>query len=203
MPRRGPVSASHGKPTRGDAAFAASIDISPSLSLRLRKLLRSAGRLSGWRRQQRDPAQRPAKQPARQVTLRQEQPIIVAGMLPAGASVLERRKARSRPGYNSGNAQAPYDMLAWLADRYRNDGALAVSDTLPARPRPVSRTAVRRHRDEQIRRGVRKARRLAPHLENPIFLPLLQSFCRVSLLFERGYQSLRDGSLLDEDGEWP
>jgi hypothetical protein len=45
---------------------------------------------------------------------------------------------------------------------------------------------------------VRKARRLAPHLENPIFLPLLQSFCCISLLLERGYQSLRDGILLDE-----
>ncbi len=92
-------------------------------------------------------------------------------------------------------------MLAWLADRYRSDGALPVSDCLPARPRPESRMAVRRHRDEQIRRGVCKARRLAPHLENPIFLPLLQSFCRISLLLERGYQSLRDGSLLDQDGE--
>jgi hypothetical protein len=88
-----------------------------------------------------------------------------------------------------------------VAYRHRSDGALAVSDTLPPRPRPVSRIAVRRYRDEQIRRGVRKARRLAPHLENAIFLPLLQSFCRVSLLLERGYQSLRDRSLLDEEGE--
>ncbi len=67
--------------------------------------------------------------------------------------------------------------------------------------RPVSRVAVRRHRDEQIRRGVRKARRLAPHLDNPVFLPLLQSFCCISLLLERGYQSLRDRSLLDDEGE--
>jgi hypothetical protein len=81
MPRRGPVLPLTGNSPGGDAAFAASIDISPSLSLRLRKLLRSAGRLSGWRRQQRDPTQRPAKQPARQVTLCQEQPIVVVGML--------------------------------------------------------------------------------------------------------------------------
>jgi len=70
---------------------------------------------------------------------------------------------------------------------------------LPAPPR--SRILERKKRDEQIRRAVRKARRLAPHLENPVFLPLLQSFCRISLLVERGYAELRKNTLLDENGE--
>lgn len=72
--------------------------------------------------------------------------------------------------------------------------------SLPAAA-PRSRALTASKRDEKIRRRIRKARKLAPHLENPIFLPLLQSFCRVSLLVERGYESLQNGSLLDADGE--
>src|ERR1019366_4732415 len=53
---------------------------------RHRNLLRSAGRLSRWRRQRRDPPQHACEEPARQMTLRQQQPV-VPGMLyqtPAG-----------------------------------------------------------------------------------------------------------------------
>ncbi len=56
-------------------------------------------------------------------------------------------------------------------------------------------------RDEQVRRYVRCVRDLVPHLENPVYAPMLQSFARISLLLERGYSHLREGSLLNKDGE--
>ncbi len=52
-----------------------------------------------------------------------------------------------------------------------------------------------------MRRIVRRARTLAPHLENQVFTPVLQSFARVSLLLGDCYEKLRDGDLLSEDGE--
>jgi len=74
-----------------------------------------------------------------------------------------------------------------------------MTEQLPVAAQP--RILAKRKCDEQVRRAVRKARRFAPHLENPVFLTMLQSFCRISLLLERGYASLRDGSLLDDEGE--
>ena len=60
---------------------------------------------------------------------------------------------------------------------------------------------VRAKRDQRLRRIVRSARRLAPHLDNPVFTPVLQSFGRVSLLLADCYEKLRDGDLLGDDGE--
>jgi len=59
---------------------------SPSPDLVTQNLLRSAGRLSRWRRQRHNPLQHAAKQSPRQMTLRQQQPV-VPGVLyqpPAG-----------------------------------------------------------------------------------------------------------------------
>jgi len=56
-------------------------------------------------------------------------------------------------------------------------------------------------RDEQVRRFVRRLRALVPHLDNPIFLPALQSFARIHKLLDRSYGHLREGSLLNQDGE--
>ena len=61
--------------------------------------------------------------------------------------------------------------------------------------------AVARKRDERMRRIVRRARSLAPHLDNPIFTPVLQSFARVSLLLGDSYEKLRDGNLIGDNGE--
>ena len=60
---------------------------------------------------------------------------------------------------------------------------------------------VTRKRDQQVRRFVRRIRTLAPHVDNPVFAPTLQSFARVSILLERGYAFLRDGGIVGEDHE--
>jgi hypothetical protein len=73
-----------------------------------------------------------------------------------------------------------------------------MSETLPAQP---SRRVVRRQKDQRLRRIVRRARTLAPHLDNPAFGPVLQSFGRVSLLLADSYETLRGAELLNADGE--
>lgn len=65
-----------------------------------------------------------------------------------------------------------------------------------ARPRMPARK-----RDEQVRRLCRRLRTLAPHLDNPAFAPLIQSYAKVSLLLARGYESLRNGEIVGPDGE--
>ena len=52
-----------------------------------------------------------------------------------------------------------------------------------------------------MRRIIRRLRTLAPHLDNPVFLPTLQSFARVSLMLERGYAFLRAADVVGADGE--
>jgi hypothetical protein len=66
---------------------------------------------------------------------------------------------------------------------------------------PMGRAMVRAKRDQRLQRIVRSARSLAPHLDNPIFTPVLQSFGRVSLLLQDSYEKVRSGDLLDDDGE--
>jgi hypothetical protein len=70
---------------------------------------------------------------------------------------------------------------------------------LPARP--ISRSAVKRQRDQRLRRITRQCRKLAPHLDNPAFGPVLQSFGRVSLMLNDAYERIRNEELLNEDGE--
>src|SRR5260370_21852256 len=65
----------------------------------------------------------------------------------------------------------------------------------------VGRAVARAKRDQRMRRIIRRARMLAPHLENQVFTPVLQSFARVSLLLGDCYEKLRDGELLNDDGE--
>lgn len=62
-----------------------------------------------------------------------------------------------------------------------------------------SRSLVRRQRDQQVRRAIRSLRRLAGHLEDQRYLPLLRSYCEVSLLIERAYAELRDKPLINPE----
>ena len=52
-----------------------------------------------------------------------------------------------------------------------------------------------------MRRIVRRARALAPHLDNAAFGPLLQSFGRISLLLADAYEEIRSEDLVASDGE--
>jgi hypothetical protein len=63
-------------------------------------------------------------------------------------------------------------------------------------PRIVLRQA---KRDQRLRRIVRRARTLAPHLDSPLFTPVLQSFGRISLLLQDSYEKLRNGDLIDDE----
>lgn len=76
----------------------------------------------------------------------------------------------------------------------------ANAERAPAR-RSVSRIAVRRRRDEQVRRAVRRLATIAPHLADLKYRPALQSLARISLLVDRAYETLKGRSLLDENGE--
>src|ERR1700730_15648471 len=67
--------------------------------------------------------------------------------------------------------------------------------------KPISRSAVRRQKDQRLRRIVRQCRTLAPHLDNRAFGPVLQGFARVSILLADSYEKLRGTELLGEDGE--
>lgn len=72
---------------------------------------------------------------------------------------------------------------------------MSTENSLPAR-RPS-----RARRDQQIRRAVSRLRTFVPALDRPEYLPLLRSYARITLLIERSYELLRDGSLVDENGE--
>lgn len=65
---------------------------------------------------------------------------------------------------------------------------------------PVARLT-RPKRDQQLRRFCQRLRTLAPHLDNPAFAPLIQSYAKVSLLLARSYETLRAGELTGPDGE--
>jgi hypothetical protein len=68
----------------------------------------------------------------------------------------------------------------------------------PVAKGPYSST---RKRDQQVRRFAARVRSLAPHIDNPIFAPLLATFARISIMLERGYAFLRDQDLVGADGE--
>jgi hypothetical protein len=74
-----------------------------------------------------------------------------------------------------------------------------VSSALSGLHNPNS--TVLRKRDERVRRLVRRCRSLAPHLGNPAFGPVLQSFSRLSLLLSDSYEQLRSQDLIDDRGE--
>ena len=58
-------------------------------------------------------------------------------------------------------------------------------------------------RDERVRRLARMIRREAPggRLDDPIFRPVLESFCEISILKARAYAELKDKPLLDNRGK--
>jgi hypothetical protein len=72
---------------------------------------------------------------------------------------------------------------------------------VPDLPKPISRSAVRRQKDQRLRRIVRQCRTLAPHLDDRAFGPVLQSFGRISLLLADSYEKIRGAELVGEDGE--
>jgi hypothetical protein len=43
--------------------------------------------------------------------------------------------------------------------------------------------------------------KLAPHLDSPVFAPLLQSFCRITLMLRDCYERLRLNDPIGPDGE--
>ncbi|MBF6570423.1 MAG: hypothetical protein IVW54_16275 [Candidatus Binataceae bacterium] len=71
----------------------------------------------------------------------------------------------------------------------------------PSTRHPISRYSLSRKRDQRLRRFRRQLLAVAPHLDDPKFAPLLNSFGRISLLALDGYETLREGGLLNEDGE--
>jgi hypothetical protein len=80
----------------------------------------------------------------------------------------------------------------------------AIPTASPPLPSPVSRrnTALaRRKRDQRLRRSRRELLKVAPLLADAKYSPLVNSFCRVSLLAADGYELLRNGGLLDANGE--
>ncbi len=71
---------------------------------------------------------------------------------------------------------------------------------LPTTTKPANRKQYKR--DMQVRAAIRRLRSLAGHLEDRRYLPLLRSFCEISLLIEKSYSHLRDESLISaETGE--
>jgi len=67
-------------------------------------------------------------------------------------------------------------------------------ETLPAKSKPR-----RRRRDELIRASIRRLRRLDSRLDDARYLPLLRSYCEISLLIEMGYAAIRDGPILSPE----
>ncbi len=91
----GAVFTSGGSATAGDIILSLdSADTFPFASLsRHRNLLRSASRLSRWRRRRCDPPQHAAKQPPGQMPLGQQQPV-VAGVLDQSGAIRRRSLQR-------------------------------------------------------------------------------------------------------------
>lgn len=72
----------------------------------------------------------------------------------------------------------------------------------PPVPSPGPRTAlVKRKRDQRLRRSRRELLKVEPLLADAKYSALVNSFCRISLLAIDGYELLRAGGLLDENGE--
>jgi hypothetical protein len=90
---------------------------------------------------------------------------------------------------------------AACSEQPRNDAdAYAVEASAPLPP-PVPRRLVKRQRDQRLRRVTRQLRKVAPHLDNVAFAPILQGFARVSVLLSDSYEKIKNQNLLGEDGE--
>jgi len=77
-----------------------------------------------------------------------------------------------------------------------DDAAESAVDTSPAAP---SRRIAKR--DARVRRAVRSIRRLAPHLDDPIFTPQLYGFAGICLLLSDARNKIRGQGLIGDDGE--
>jgi hypothetical protein len=73
------------------------------------------------------------------------------------------------------------------------------SPTLPKAARKKNRRVLKK--DQRVRRAIRKAIEIAPHLDEQVFTPILEGFARVSILFQDAYESIRNQSLIGPDGE--
>jgi hypothetical protein len=89
-------------------------------------------------------------------------------------------------------------------ERIAHDANVQPSASSPV-PSPVvphrNSAIARRKRDQRLRRSRRELLKVAPLLADAKYSPLVNSFCRVSLLAIDGYELLRSGGLLDENGE--
>jgi len=81
----------------------------------------------------------------------------------------------------------------------RNGVKYATSEL--AAPAPIPRRIAKAKRDQRLRRITRELRRLAPHLDDQAFAPILQGFARVSVLLADSYEKVRQMDLIGEDGE--
>ncbi len=60
---------------------------------------------------------------------------------------------------------------------------------------------IRRKRDQRVRRFRRQLLAVAPHLDDPKFGPLTQSFARLSILASDIFDHLREMGIVNDDGE--
>ena len=58
-----------------------------------------------------------------------------------------------------------------------------------------------RKRDERVRRACRSIVRVAPHLDDPKFRPLIQAFARTSILNLDAFEHLRHVGIVNANGE--
>jgi hypothetical protein len=74
-----------------------------------------------------------------------------------------------------------------------------MSETLPS-PAPPRR-GVRAKRDQRVRRACRQVTIVAPHLDDPKYRPLVQSFARLSILSIDAFDHLRRVGITNDEGE--
>jgi hypothetical protein len=73
-------------------------------------------------------------------------------------------------------------------------------NTLPdAKPRRAPSKAVRR-RDRRVRYLAARLRTLAPHTQDPLFQPLVHSYCRLGIMITDMFERLRHREMVNDDG---
>lgn len=66
---------------------------------------------------------------------------------------------------------------------------------------PAPRNSRTRKRDERVRRAARSLLVVAPHLDDPKYRPLIQSFARLSILSIDAFDHLRRVGITNNEGE--
>jgi hypothetical protein len=59
--------------------------------------------------------------------------------------------------------------------------------SLPVKPRPRLR-----RRNELIRAATRRLRAVAPHIDDPLYVPVARDFCRLDFFIDRAFAELYD-----------